>query len=143
MKRIVPDDDCVAEAVKQSEDTVRFTELGSLKEINPKEIFTRGNKDLDKRIASFESWLSQQEEDPIIIVGHSVYFKRMLDLPSVFGNCDVWEVEYGLDDATVQSKRAMKEPEKGFLDPSMEDHIPPRAWMRMKQRYGYVPDTQQ
>jgi hypothetical protein len=67
----------------------------------------------------FEKWLSEHKKDPIIIVGHSVYFQRMLKLPTVFANCCGWEVEYALDDATVRKKKqldpAAKSPLEGHI----------------------------
>lgn len=137
MNDVVPTES-QTEAIGKTNDTVRFVELGALKEINPREIVTQGNRAIDKRIKSFEAWLSEQKEDPIVIVGHSVYFQRMLKLPTVFANCDVWEVQYALDEATIESKKKM-DPTKNVKpgQSPLEGHIPPRSWMSMRHRYGY------
>jgi ethanolaminephosphotransferase len=48
------------------------------------------------RISDFEEWLWDQEEVVIVLVGHSQFFKAMLGLDFLFGNCDVWKVNFDL-----------------------------------------------
>ena len=80
----------------------RVVELDFLKERTPTEWLPYGNGKLAERIDEFESWLNQQPEDVIAIVGHSQYFKFMLGLSYKFGNCDVWKFEY-VPDANLVS----------------------------------------
>ena len=47
-----------------------------------------------ERIKEFESWLDLQPEENIAIVGHSQYFKSMLQLSYKFDNCDVIQINY-------------------------------------------------
>jgi broad specificity phosphatase PhoE len=56
-----------------------------------------------QRIADMEQWLWDQEEDTIALVGHSQFFKKMLNLDFKFGNCDVWKVKFDLNRATGTS----------------------------------------
>jgi phosphohistidine phosphatase SixA len=49
-----------------------------------------------ERIAGFEEWLWDQEEGVVVLVGHSQFFKAMLGLDFLFGNCDVWKVNFDL-----------------------------------------------
>ena len=42
-------------------------------------------RSLDYRIQELEDWLESRPEDTIVVVGHSVYFKRMLKYGS---ECD-------------------------------------------------------
>jgi phosphohistidine phosphatase SixA len=63
-------------------------ELKSLKEMSPAEIFLFNNS-VHKRIREFEDWLDSREEERIIAVGHSRYFKVMLNADEVMDNCSV------------------------------------------------------
>ena len=117
-----------------SSDTIEFEELELLREVNPREMLTQGNRALDKRIALFEEWIEGREEDPIVVVGHSVYFKRMLRLPGVFANCDVWELKYSLDGKV--SEKPKPSPSE-FGRGGMECHVPPRSWLSLKHVYKY------
>ena len=47
-----------------------------------------------KRLRDLEDWLGNQEEDRIILVGHSQYFKTLLGLDFKIGNCDVYRAEF-------------------------------------------------
>jgi broad specificity phosphatase PhoE len=49
------------------------------------------------RIAAFEDWLHEQPETVVAVVGHSQYFRAMLNLPYKFDNCDVWKVQFDYD----------------------------------------------
>lgn len=54
----------------------------------------KGKDKLGKRIALFETWLEEQPEETVAVVGHSQYFKEMLLLDFKFGNCDVWKLVF-------------------------------------------------
>jgi len=78
----------------------RVVELDILSERTPMEWLPIQHDAYTKRIAEFELWLSQQPEDVIAIVGHSLYFKNMLGLESKFQNVDVWSLQF---DFTVKN----------------------------------------
>lgn len=46
------------------------------------------------RIERFQKWLAEREEENILIIGHSQYFKKMLKLSSLMRNCDVWSCDF-------------------------------------------------
>lgn len=107
-------------------------ELESLREVNPTEILGDmlafwKQKAIDGRIKEFEKWVESREEDAIVVVGHSVYFKRMLNLPETFDNCDVWELEYSLGGTKECSSQAKK-------------NNLPRSWTSIKQLFRYTPE---
>merc|ERR1712038_425013 len=66
----------------------RVVELEFLTERTPIEWLPIQHDAFTKRIAEFEIWLSEQPEEVIAIVGHSLYFKTMLGLGSKFNNVD-------------------------------------------------------
>jgi len=73
----------------------RVVELPCLVERSPIETVIPVHHDkFIQRIDTFEEWLCEQPEDKIAVVGHSNFFKYMLNLPYKFGNCDVWEVKF-------------------------------------------------
>lgn len=78
----------------------RVVELDILSERTPIEWLPIQHDAFTRRIAEFEMWLSQQPEDVIAIVGHSLYFKNMLGMESKFQNVDVWSLEF---DFTVEN----------------------------------------
>ena len=78
----------------------RVVELDMLSERTPIEWFPVQHDAFTKRIAEFEMWLSEQPEEVIAIVGHSLYFKNMLGLESKFNNVDVWSIQF---DFTVEN----------------------------------------
>ena len=49
---------------------------------------------LMKRIENFKRWLAETDEETIVIVGHSQYFKKMLQLKTLMRNCDVWQCDF-------------------------------------------------
>ena len=66
-----------------------------LEEATPFEhVFSGG---LVTRIESFKHWLAHREEQRILIVGHSQYFKKMLGQTSLMRNCDVWQCDFSTD----------------------------------------------
>ena len=84
---------CVAPETKV--DAVnRVVELTELAEMTPKEWIPMYRGQFKARVEFFEKWLSDQADDTIAIVGHSEYFKDMLDLDFKFGNCDVWKLTF-------------------------------------------------
>jgi len=72
----------------------RVVELPCLAERTPLEWLPINHDVYLRRIAEFEMWLEEQQEERIAIVGHSQYFKSMLGLPYKFENCDVWRLSY-------------------------------------------------
>lgn len=64
-------------------------ELASLTEMTPVEIFWFNDRSTRERIHDFETWLDSRHEERIIIVGHSRYFKLMLNADEVIGNCSI------------------------------------------------------
>jgi broad specificity phosphatase PhoE len=85
----------------------RVLELDLLLEKTPAE-WTIRYSSFVQRLSDFETWLEQQSESKIVLVGHSQFFKALLHLDFKFGNCDVWKVEFGgqqveqnADDATA------------------------------------------
>jgi len=74
----------------------RVVELDLLTERSPIEAVPILYDAFTKRIAEFEQWLSEQPEEVIAVVGHSLYFKCMLGLESKFQNVDVWSIQFDL-----------------------------------------------
>ena len=111
-------------------------QLPCLKEVNPVEMIKDAltapwtkHKSIDYRIQELEQWIQSRPEDTIVVVGHSVYFKRMLNLPKAFDNCDVWEAKFA-------SERQKLAEEKGGVN----KHGLPRSWISLQRLYGYQPD---
>ena len=73
-------------------------ELALVTEKTPTEWLPGQSKYLQERISNFEEWISQREEETIAVVGHSQYFKAMLDLDYKFGNCDVWKAKFSCNE---------------------------------------------
>ena len=148
-QRMAPDE--IADDVTD----IDIEEIPSLREVNPKEIIGdaimpwKKEKTVDKRIAEFEQWLQTRPEDTLVVVGHSVYFKRMLNLPETFNNVDVWEARYGggnnnVDDVmgtAYQESKAMVEDMISGEDSEMSTNLP-RQWKSLKRLYRYTPKTQ-
>jgi broad specificity phosphatase PhoE len=53
------------------------------------------------RIERFKKWLSEREEENILIIGHSQYFKKMLKLTTLMRNCDVWQADYSKNEGVT------------------------------------------
>lgn len=110
----------------------KILDLPFLKEVNPAEIIKDAftpwatQKTIDYRIQELEEWLASRPEDTIVLVGHSVYFKRMLNLPQTFDNCDVWK-------ATFDTRE--KNGESGDQKQNL-----PRSWVSLQRLYGFKPD---
>jgi broad specificity phosphatase PhoE len=84
---------CLAPDIKAA--TVsRVEEHGFLEEKYPSEWIPGNYASFTARIAEFETWLNEQTEEKVAVVGHSQYFKAMLGLDFKFRNCDVWQVQF-------------------------------------------------
>jgi len=92
---------------KKAASVDRVVELPCLVERSPIEWLPVHHDKFLQRIETFETWLCEQPEEEIAIVGHSNYFKYMLNLPYKFGNCDVWEVKF--NPALLQSESLFKQ----------------------------------
>lgn len=71
---------------------IEVTETDMLIEKTPSEWIPGNYATFLQRVAVWEDWLLQQPESRIAVVGHSQFFKAMLELDSKFANCDVWKV---------------------------------------------------
>jgi broad specificity phosphatase PhoE len=96
-----------------------------------------------QRIKDFENWLHNQEENNIVLVGHSQFFKTMLGLNFKFGNCEVWKATFDPCSVANQSNRADSgeflestnaEPKEDSttIGPWM---LPPQ-WSNLEKKYG-------
>jgi hypothetical protein len=68
------------------------------------------SRTLLERIERFKKWLAQRDEETIVIVGHSQYFKKMLGLKTLMRNCDVWQCDFssGFDGQTAISSSSIR-----------------------------------
>ena len=73
----------------------RILEVDLLMEKTPREWVDSGN--FRQRMINFQQWLTEQPESTICIVGHSQYFKAMLQLDFKFDNCDIWKATFHSD----------------------------------------------
>ena len=80
----------------------RLLEKTFLREKTPKEFLPGNNSSLLKRIDEFQTWLVQQPERVVFVVGHSQYFRTMLKLKYNFTNCSVWRVNFDTSSKTWQ-----------------------------------------
>ena len=72
-------------------------ELPQLQEVTQWELKTQGKRPVRKRIQQFYEWLDNLDDDSIetiAVVGHSDYFRIMLQQTDKFHNCDVWKATY-------------------------------------------------
>ena len=74
----------------------RIEELSCLLENKPSEWIPGNYGTFASRIVAFEDYLSNlpPQERVVAVVGHSQFFKAMRGRDCLFGNCDVWEVEW-------------------------------------------------
>ena len=93
----------------ESEIKHRVVQLENLKERTPSEWLPFSKESYLARINSVVSWLGQQEEDVVAVVGHSQFFKTMLGLDYKFGNCDVWEVQLDHEIDLIQTTNGSEE----------------------------------
>jgi len=99
----------------------RVIELEILTEKSPSEWIPGNNGALQKRMNDLKAWLLEQPEEKICLVGHSQYFKNMLNLNFLFGNCDVWQV-------TLSESNTVSADEKYKLA---------KGWSGLKRLYSY------
>jgi broad specificity phosphatase PhoE len=65
-------------------------ELECLREISASEyLFSPTKSRLRGRIGDFERWLSERDENKIVVVGHSQYFRYMLGTDTMLENCSI------------------------------------------------------
>jgi hypothetical protein len=69
-------------------------EIDILTEMTPMEWIPGNSGSLYKRMRAFETWITERPETTIVCVGHSQYFKALLQLPYKFHNCDIIEVQF-------------------------------------------------
>jgi len=136
---------------KLSPPVKRVEELNCLLEKAPSEWIPGNVGGFAKRIVEFEHWICDQPEDSIAIVGHSQFFKAMLEMTYKFNNCDVWEIK--LDCTKVPGRNVEEEEKKddtalvveGKEEPESEsdcsaqgEELPlPRGWKGLKKLYKY------
>ena len=99
------DDDVTKPSTSLQNDNgiVRIKSLDILKEKTPAEWLPGNAKSLRRRLNAFEDDLAAlpEVESVICVVGHSQYFKNLLNLSYKFRNCDVYKVEF---DATKRQQ---------------------------------------
>jgi broad specificity phosphatase PhoE len=79
---------------------------------------------LRKRILQWEAFVLEQPEERIAVVGHSQFFKAMLNLDFKFGNCHVWQVQLSNQITTHETT----------TENSSFPNLPPQ-WSGLKQLY--------
>ena len=134
---------------KLSPPVQRVEELTCLLEKTPAEWIPGNFGGFAKRIVEFEQWVCDQPEDSIAIVGHSQFFKAMLEMTYKFDNCDVWEIKLdctkvpGRNDGEQEEKKDDKaviekkdEAEADCLAQGEEISLP-RGWKGLKKLYKY------
>ena len=87
---------------KQNSPDRRVIELDLLLEKTPQEWTPLYYNGFIQRINTFESWLANQPESVIGIVGHSQFFKAMLQLDFKFNNCDVYKFHFDISKKNQQ-----------------------------------------
>ena len=97
----------------------RVLEVPMLAERTPVEWIPGNYEKFDKRIRDWEAYVLEQPEERIAVVGHSQFFKSMLNLDVKFDNCHVWQVQL----RNVQGEK----------DPNFPS-LPPQ-WFGLQQLY--------
>jgi len=113
---------------KKAKGVERVVELDCLVEQSPFEWLPFNRHAFLKRIKEFESWLEEQPEERIAVVGHSLYFRAMLNLPYKFDNCDVWELTYTF---ITSDNRILQQ------NNDDEDDLKSLGWSGLINRYRY------
>jgi hypothetical protein len=85
---------CAATATNTTYDTLAVCELDTLKEMTPAEWLPGNAGSLHRRFRTLEDWIAQRPEHVIVLVGHSQFFKALLQLDYKFGNCDIMQVQF-------------------------------------------------
>uniref|UniRef100_A0A7S2EJQ4 Phosphoglycerate mutase n=1 Tax=Trieres chinensis TaxID=1514140 RepID=A0A7S2EJQ4_TRICV len=109
---LVPDGGAGVGAGADPAPAVRVVELPSLLEKKPEEWIPGNYEPFRRRIEEFERWLGEQPERTVAIVGHSQFFKAMLDLDYKFGNCEVWEMTFDAKAAAAAAARGSSDAER-------------------------------
>lgn len=134
---------------KLSPPVARVEELTCLLEKTPSEWIPGNFGGFAKRIVEFEQWVCDQPEDSIAIVGHSQFFKAMLEMSYKFDNCDVWAITLdctkvpGRTDGEQEEKKddtaGVEKKDVAEADCSAQgDEVPlPRGWKGLKKLYKY------
>lgn len=107
----------------------RVEVLDILREKTPAEWIPGNYGSLRRRMNDFEEWLASQPERVIAVVGHSQYFKAILNLSYKFKNCDVWKIEF---DA---SKRQGHTTTSTKTSSTKEKDILPPQWSGLERRF--------
>lgn len=81
-------------ALESSSALQRVIEMDILKEKTLIEWIPGQSGTFIKRINELEEWLRTVPENNIVLVGHSQFFKALLQLEYKFYNCDVYKVSY-------------------------------------------------
>lgn len=124
----------------------RVDELPCLLEKAAAEWLPGNSGAFEARIASFEGWLSNQPERVVAIVGHSQFFRAMLGLDYLFGNCDVWEVMWdsrwqetspSLGSDTHIGVIEETETKESVNTEGMVMQNLPRGWSNLQKLYSY------
>ena len=105
----------------------RVEELSFLIEKTPSEWLPGNLTPFTDRIKEFEAWICNQPETNIAIVGHSQYFKKMLELDYKFSNCDVWQLSFDCNFYSDSEECAVK----------VNDSDLPRGWKGLENLYKY------
>jgi broad specificity phosphatase PhoE len=113
--------DTVEELRHQS--VTRVIESPILVERTPSEWLPGKFEGYRQRILQWEQFALEQPEQRIAVVGHSQFFKTMLNLDFKFGNCHVWEAQLSSEAKDCEAADA----EFPTLSPQ---------WSGLKQLYG-------
>jgi broad specificity phosphatase PhoE len=134
-------DDAVEE--KKVISVSRVVETDLLLEKKPAEWTPMYYDQFRKRISDFETWVGEQPEEVIAVVGHSQYFKAMLKLDDKFGNCEVWKVDFGVppprEDATEGASTTGATKNSGDENPpsgNAFDSVSSGCWSNLEKIYG-------
>lgn len=103
----------------------RVESLDLLREKTPAEWLPGNAASLRRRLEAFEDYLATlpADESVVCVVGHSQYFKNLLNLSYKFGNCDVYKVEF------VPSKRQ----EAANASQNLEKDVLPPQWSGLER----------
>ena len=108
-----------------------------------------------QRLAKLEDWLQAQPEESIVLVGHSQFFKALLNLGFKFRNCDVWQVrkfnalaltiiseisEFVADTIAFDSGFDAQRTTKDDKDASSKYNLPAK-WTNLTKLYSCEPEN--
>uniref|UniRef100_A0A7S1DB77 Phosphoglycerate mutase n=1 Tax=Cyclophora tenuis TaxID=216820 RepID=A0A7S1DB77_CYCTE len=117
---------------EERDGVLRVVQLDSLLEKTPTEWIPGNLGPLTNRITKFEQWIADQPEDVIAVVGHSQFFKAMLEMNFKFGNVDVWQVHYHTSGKSTKEQQTNGEEE----EEEEEEYKVPRGWSSLKRLYA-------